>query len=154
MRKNVLVWLFVLPLLFIGCRPRNVLSVQRMTDVLYDLHRADGLLSVYGYEWQLDTTMAKYYSAVLEKHGVTQAQFDSSLVWYTDHPQTFDKIYPHIIRRLEAEQKELSEQLTSGVRDLRQIPRVQVPSLDLDKTLDRSLHGLQPIMFRQKEENE
>ncbi|MBO7502469.1 MAG: DUF4296 domain-containing protein [Bacteroidales bacterium] len=153
MKQKVLLCLLVLPLLVVGCRPRNVLSVHQMKEVLYDLHRVEGLLSVYGYEWQLDSTMVKYYGAVLDKHGITQAQFDSSLVWYTDHPQMFDKIYPHIIQRLEAEQKELSEQLTSGVRDLRRLPQRQVPSFDLDKTLDRSLHGLQPIMFRQKEEN-
>ena len=40
---------------------------------------------------------------VLEKHGITQAQFDSSLVWYTANPQLFDKIYPKVLAAIEEE---------------------------------------------------
>ena len=43
---------------------------------------------------------------MLEKHGTTQAEFDSSLVWYTAHPQLFDKIYPKVIARLSAEEED------------------------------------------------
>ena len=40
---------------------------------------------------------------MLEKHGITQSQFDSSLVWYTAHPVFFDKIYPKVQAELKAE---------------------------------------------------
>ena len=86
-----------------GCRPRGVLSSREMRSVLHDLHRADAILQVAGYNYGHDAALAKYYQQVLEKHGITQAQFDSSLVWYTDHPQRFDKIYPKVVADLEAE---------------------------------------------------
>ena len=86
-----------------GCRPRGVLSSREMRSVLHDLHRADAILQVAGYNYGHDEALAKYYQQVLEKHGLTQAQFDSSLVWYTDHPQRFDKIYPKVVADLEAE---------------------------------------------------
>jgi hypothetical protein len=47
--------------------------------------------------------VARYYKNVLDKHGITQAEFDSSLVWFTDNPQIFNKIYPKVIERLEAD---------------------------------------------------
>ena len=86
----------------IACRPRDVLSNHEMRDVLYDLHRADGAIQVAGYNYSHDQEVAAYYKQILDKHGITQAQFDSSLVWYTDNPQIFNKIYPKVLERLEA----------------------------------------------------
>ena len=77
-----------------------------MRDVLIDLHKTDGLLQVCGYQHGYDETRNIYYAMVLEKHGITQAQFDSSLVWYTANPQLFDKIYPKVLAAIEAEQNQ------------------------------------------------
>ncbi len=86
-----------------GCtqRPHNVLSQKRMSEVLYDLHRADGILQTAGYNYGHDEELAGYYSGVLQKHGLTQAQFDSSIVWYTAHPKQFARVYPKVVARLE-----------------------------------------------------
>ncbi len=83
-----------------GCRPKGILHSRELRALLYDLHRMDALLQVSGKQYESDEVRNIYYAAVLEKHGVTQAQFDSSLVWYTAHPQLFDKIYPKVIARL------------------------------------------------------
>ena len=88
-------------LAMIGCRPRGVLSNREMRDVLYDLHRADGAIQVAGYNYSHDQEVAGYYKNVLDKYGITQEQFDSSLVWYTDNPQIFNKIYPKVVERLQ-----------------------------------------------------
>ena len=98
-------WLVIVCVLLaiVGCRPRNILSNREMRDVLYDLHRADGAIQVAGYNYSHDQEVAGYYNAILEKHGITQAHFDSSLVWFTDNPQIFNKIYPKVIARLEAD---------------------------------------------------
>lgn len=87
----------------VGCRPRGVLSGREMREVLYDLHRADGALQVAGYNYSHDQELAGYYKNILDKHGITQADFDSSLVWYTNNPQIFNKIYPKVLARLEAD---------------------------------------------------
>jgi hypothetical protein len=63
----------------------------------------DGAMQVAGYNYGHNEELASYYQSVLNKHGVTQAQFDSSLVWYTDNPQIFNKIYPNVIERLQAD---------------------------------------------------
>ncbi|MCQ2311526.1 MAG: DUF4296 domain-containing protein [Paludibacteraceae bacterium] len=84
-----------------GCRPRNVLSPQQMEDIFVDLHTADGVLQELGYNYGHDEELRGYYQSVLRQHGTTQAQFDSSLVWYTAHPAIFDKIYPKVLERLQ-----------------------------------------------------
>ena len=96
----------------VGCRPRGVLSNREMRDVLYDLHRADGAIEVAGYTYRQSAEVSGFYKNVLDNHGITQAQFDSSLVWYTDNPQIFNKIYPKVLERLEADferEKQLRE---------------------------------------------
>ena len=109
MRKKCFIILCVL-LAVVGCRPRGVLSNKEMRDVLYDLHRVDGALQVAGYNYGHNQELAAYYKTVLDEHGVTQAEFDSSLVWFTDNPQIFNKIYPKVIARLQ-EDVDYQEQL-------------------------------------------
>lgn len=87
---------------FAGCRPRGVLSSGQMEDLFVDLHRAEGIIYVNGYKNGHDSVVSLTYDSVLAAHGVTRAQLDSSLVWYTDHPMQFDKIYPHVLDRLTA----------------------------------------------------
>ena len=84
-------------------RPRSVLSERQMREILIDLHRADGTLQTVGSVSANDRQVSAYYKSILDKHGITQAQFDSSLVWYTDNPNIFDKIYPSVIDALERE---------------------------------------------------
>ena len=83
--------LFSMGVLLSSCRPDGVLSSNKMVIVLTDLHRLDGVLQVKSYLHGQKDEEAAYYDAVLSKHGVTRAEFDSSLVWYTHHPQRFNK---------------------------------------------------------------
>ena len=76
-----------------------------MRDVIVDLHKTEALLQITDLNNYNGEIKAIYYSQVLQKHGITQAQFDSSLVWYTAHPQLFDKIYPRVMAQLEKEEK-------------------------------------------------
>lgn len=82
-------------------RPSTVFSDEKMEAVLYDYHIAkalgDGLPSSEDYKRVL------YVQSVFKKHGITEAQFDSSMVWLTRHPETLKGIYTKIGERLEAE---------------------------------------------------
>lgn len=80
-----------------------MLSSREMRDVMVDLHKTDAMLQISGLRFNEYEERDKYYAAVMEAHGTTQAQFDSSLVWYTAHPQFFNKIYPKVLAKLEAE---------------------------------------------------
>ena len=95
----------VLCILLVGCRPKGILHSWEMREIMVDLHKTDALLQVAGLQYGHNDVADIYYAEVLEKHGVTQAQFDSSLVWYTAHPQLFDKIYPKVLAQLDAERE-------------------------------------------------
>jgi len=97
--------LLIVSTLLCACRPKGILHSWEMRELLVDLHKTDALFQVMGMQHSPSETKAVYYAQVLDKHGVTQAQFDSSLVWYTAHPQLFDKIYPKVIAELKAEEE-------------------------------------------------
>lgn len=111
----------------VGCRPRGVLSNREMRAVLYDIHRADGAIQVAGYNYGHNQELSAYYQSVLDKHGITQAQFDSSLVWFTDNPQIFNKIYPNVIERLQADmdrEEALRDERIAKMRDSKKISKL------------------------------
>ena len=90
-----------------------------------------------------------YYAQVLEAHGITQAQFDSSLVWYTAHPQLFDKIYPRVMRNLEKEREDFLAlhpefENTDQVMPVESTPELETrpfTTTDLDSLVWVTLHS-------------
>jgi len=100
MKKLLIILLAFLALT--ACRPRGVLSSRQMEDIFVDIHTAEGIIQAAGYNYGHNEAVRGYYQVVLEEHGVSQAQFDSSLVWYTANPTIFDKIYPKVVERMQA----------------------------------------------------
>ena len=135
-RCKLFIWLLLGSIILTACtmRPSNVLSKNKMVEVLYDLHKTDGVVFVKGYTYNHDDEQTKLYESTLQKHGVTQAQFDSSLVWYTDNPKRFNKIYPKVINRLQKELDSyawLDEQIKKKKLKPEDIPPYNLDSLSL-----------------------
>ena len=80
---------FILPLMLLAsCKPSvpsEYIQPDDMEDILYDYHVAQALARNDGAGGQLDLKKTVYYRAVLQKHGVTEAEFDSTLVYYFSH---------------------------------------------------------------------
>lgn len=154
MQRKLLIF-FLLPLCLLGCRPRGVLSTKEMEDILYDLHRAEGVVYTLGWNYNDEEAMAVCYRVVLEQHSVTQAQFDSSLVWYTDNPNVFDKIYPKVLDRLQAD----LDALQSAPIELEAPAELKTPQSSakdtlrsLDFVLHDALYGTQPVLLHKNDE--
>ena len=75
--------------------PRDVIDPDDMEDILYDYHLADAAASLNS-----DSTRSYnarlYQLAVLKKHGVTETQFDSSMVYYTRHTEKLYAIWRRV----------------------------------------------------------
>ncbi len=79
---------------------------EQMEDILYDMHRTEGIIQVKG--GLINSTEGQaYYANTLAKHGITPAEFDSAIAWYTAHPESFIRIYGHVAERAEREKKRL-----------------------------------------------
>ena len=72
-----------------------------MEDILYDYHIAQAMADIDGDEEdKSDYYRTLYFAAVLEKHGVTKAEFDSSLTYYYVRADRFSEMYKNVAERL------------------------------------------------------
>lgn len=94
---------FVLPFVFGSCnigKPSSVLSEDKMEDILLEYYKAKAISenSSYG---STGPKGALYIEYVFRKHGITKADFDSSLMWYSHNSLRLAEIYDKVAKRLE-----------------------------------------------------
>lgn len=111
--KKVIPLLFLLLVSLISCenRPKEVLSKTKLEAVLYDYHLAQGLIDRLPTEERTDKAQ-DYINAVLQKHGITQAQLDTTILYYNRYPKDLHKIYASLKERYTDVNQEL--QLING----------------------------------------
>lgn len=101
-RTYLLVILATLLSVTFGCKPRRpegVLSPQKLEDVLVDYHLAQGVAD----NMEADNHEVERYllvQSVFRKHGLTEAEFDSSLVYYCSRAEEMEKIYGKVMERM------------------------------------------------------
>lgn len=95
----------------------DVLSTSAMEDVLYDYHLAQGLIEqLTGGVEEREDKAQDYINAVFQKHGITEAQFDSSVIYYNRHTKDLYKIYENLRSRLSEETEAI--QIITGSNDM------------------------------------
>lgn len=80
-------------------RGDDVLSKKKMEDVLFDYHIAQAM--TYNLRSEQRDLSDQYIASVFKKHGITEAVFDSSLVYYNRHQDQMSDIYKNLQRRYE-----------------------------------------------------
>ena len=110
MIRIVLVFACLFLLASCDSRPKGVLSQEDMTNIITDLHQLDGSLAAKSISSGQFNEKSKYYNSVLKKYRITQAQFDSSVVWYTKNPKKYERIYENVFIQLTA----LDEDIRKG----------------------------------------
>lgn len=97
--------------------PGDIIQPDKMEEVLYDYHLAIGMSS----NLKSSETFNKeaYKSYLFKKHDVTEAEFDSSMVWYTREAQELVEIYQRLDRRFSREHAHAEMLLESRQSDTR-----------------------------------
>ena len=93
-------------LLMAACKPgtpSQYIQPDDMEDILVDYYMAKALAQQTSNEHggSQEYRFALYTEAALKKHGVTQAEFDSSLVYYYSRADRFDGILQRVSERLD-----------------------------------------------------
>lgn len=90
----------LLALTIFSCKPSlpsGIISESDMEDILYDYHIARSIQAIEGTNKYNEQRM---YNDILAKYDYTQAEFDSSMVYYTRHYRLINNIYKNIEERL------------------------------------------------------
>lgn len=121
MRCSIVYIIIVATILFASCsrRPGYVLSEKEMADVLYDIQLAQSIFRISS-DFSSDEKKDAVVEGILIKHDITQAELDSSLIWYADNLNDYVKINNVVSERLKADYDKLEaekEALKKSMRD-------------------------------------
>jgi len=111
MRSRLFVYFFV-GIVLLSCtdKPNYVLSDKKMANVLYDLYIAEAGMQENAAVFRNDSEKKQdLLQSVFKKHKISQARFDTSLVWYNANLDRYLKVntqvterYDYLIDKLQA----------------------------------------------------
>lgn len=89
--------------------PDDIIQPSEMEELLYDYHLALTMGNDLNYSDRYKRESYKNY--VFDKHGVTEAEFDSSMVWYTRNSKVLTDIYKNLQKRYELAEEQMRSEL-------------------------------------------
>ncbi len=168
MKKRSLISLVIM-LLVMACTPSvpsEYIQPGEMEDILYDYHIGQAIAKSENRVEMRDFEKTKYFLAVLHKHGVKQADFDSSMVYYYSHLPQLKSIYTEVNQKIADEAKELgatvgainrysqysttgdTANIWKGATDLMLMPRPTMNRYDFTVKVDSSFYTGDSFMFQ------
>ena len=117
-------------------RPETVLSNEHMEAILLDFHLAKAMGEELPHNERYKQTL--YREAVFQKYNITEAEFDSSMVWYARHPEVIAGIYENIRERLRTQRDFLSNLIAE--RDNK--PKVSLPGDSINVWMWQNIYQL------------
>lgn len=124
MRINYLnsISFFVLFLLLACSKvPGHIISEKKMQEIVIDMHLAESIISSDYTKYNNDSIKKVVYQSVFAKHKITQAEYDSSLVWYAQNLDIYLQLYDRA--KIEVEER---------IKDMGDIQAEAAPSSNQD----------------------
>lgn len=91
--------------------PENVLSHEKMVDVMVDVQLAEAILRDKRLSGDdIEKMTNDYYRKVFEKHNITPQKFDTSFAYYEKHIEKFDEVYRDMLVKLNKMQREAEQE--------------------------------------------
>ena len=78
--------------------PKDVFSEKKMRTLLYDMQIAEAIVETRNESFVTSANRQEVYDAVFAKHNITQAEYDSSLIWYGKNMDLYMSIYKLVLR--------------------------------------------------------
>jgi len=101
----------ILFLFIVGCSrvPKGIIPEKKMQQLLYDMHLADAIINTDFYTFHRYEDRNALYQSIFEKHKVTEALYDSSLVWYGKHLDIYMQVYNMALTEVKMQIEEIGE---------------------------------------------
>ena len=107
--------LILLSLISCGRTPGGVMSVNEMADLIVDLQLADAYIESHIDEFQNDSSKLIVKQSIFKKHGITQQDYDSSMVWYAHNMEDYTKAYDKAVGKLKERYDKLDKARKNGI---------------------------------------
>ena len=112
MKKLPALFLFAL-VAWVGCNrvPGHVIPPDDMAEIMADLNTAEAVAETNHAMFPNDSTRRVLRQSIYMAHGITEADFDSSMMWYGRNIDRYVEMCELTIETLEARQKKLGMQM-------------------------------------------
>ena len=104
--------LLLMAILAVSCGHRRygeIIPHKKFVNVLVDIHLADGIaVENMSHARGVLLDSASLYGSVFSKYGVTRPMFDSTMSFYSEHPDDFQKVYNKVTAKLKLMEDELN----------------------------------------------
>lgn len=94
---------FAFAMTMVSCKPSvpgRYIQPGKMADILYEYHLAEQIFNMQGGD---SIKLFAFRETIFKKYGVDEAEFDSSMVYYTRHTRQLYKVYEKIGDKLSDE---------------------------------------------------
>ena len=82
--------------------PKHIISERKMRVVLYDMLIAEAIVETMPDSFPVSDDRQALFDAVFRKHKITQADYDSSLIWYGKNMDLYVAIHRLVLRDVNA----------------------------------------------------
>ena len=73
--------------------PKGIIPERKMMQILTDMHIAEAIIETDRYDYSTKEEREALYQSVFDKHRVTEAMYDSSLIWYGKNLHVYMQVY-------------------------------------------------------------
>lgn len=110
------------PLLIVACdkAPKGIIKESDLADFLYDMYRLDAIIDQHPDEFSTDSIKRVAKQSLFLKHGITQAEYDTSMVWYATNFEAYSTVHKKVIMRLQDESKALAAEAATAPKERQQ----------------------------------
>lgn len=95
--------------------PPGIISERKMKNLLKDIYRAEAYIENNTSSFSTDSQKMVLKQSIFEKHGVSQALYDSSLVWYAKNIDVLNNVYQKVGKELQEESKDYQKKVRGPV---------------------------------------
>ncbi len=121
--KNLiyLVSFIALITVIVSCDKNKIIPRDKMVEVLHDIQIVESIIQQEYETFKDKGSKDALVEGVLKKHGITQAQLDSSLVWYSDNIEIYLKVNDSVLSTLKREDNRLRNEMLEKDYDRRDL---------------------------------
>ena len=109
-------------------RPREVLNRKQMERLMYDVYIAEATMENDYHNFDTPEKKEAYINKVFQLHKTTQAQWDTSLSWYSDRIDLYLKMNDSVKARLQRARQEIDAMVAQQTQGQPMDPALLPPS--------------------------
>ena len=89
--------------------PDGILKEKDMQSVMVDMYLAEAMIGADYATYQGDEKKDAMYQSVFRKHNISQAEYDSSIIWYGKNLKIYMEVYDGVLAEIESRTKALGD---------------------------------------------